>query len=150
MATYSIKSFCLVMALTGTALPAHALAGPVAITANAPVEMWDVMAPRADVSLVVSHIDVLPGQGFDAPGTVIPRMIEIPSRADFKGPGHQSEMWDVATENSQPQAAGVSHIDIQPGQSFDAPAFDYPATTAAKPNLIVRSTYTQTVSTPDV
>lgn len=111
--------------------------------------MWDVIAPRADVSPVVSHVDVSPGQGFDAPGTVIPMMIEIPSRTDFKGPAHSSEIWDAVTQNNQTKAVGVSHIDIQPGTSFDAPASGYPATTAPKPSLIVSSAYTQTVSSPD-
>lgn len=111
--------------------------------------MWDVIAPRANISPVMSHMDLSPAQGFDAPGTVIPMTIEIPSRADFKGPVHASEIWDVAAQTNQPKAVGVSHIDIQPGTSFDAPAFDYSATEVVKPSLNIRTAYTQTAKTPD-
>ncbi|GHA94931.1 hypothetical protein GCM10009069_17410 [Algimonas arctica] len=148
MATYSIKSLCLVLTLATAVLPAQALAGPALNTANAPVEMWDVMTPRAEVKLAVSHIDVSSTQGFDAPGTVIPMTIKIPSRADFSGP-KQAEMWDVISEDHSAKAVGVSHMDIQPGQSLDRPAFDYSATLASDLRTNVPSESILTVGTPD-
>lgn len=122
MATYSIKPLLLAITLAVVALPGQVLAGSAATTVNAPVEMWDVIAPRADVTSVVSHIDVMPGQGFDAPGTVIPMAIKIPSRTDFKASVQPSEMWGVTSEKAPAKLVGVSHMDIQPGQSFDGPA----------------------------
>jgi hypothetical protein len=148
MATYSTKSLCLVLTLVTAALPAHALAGPTANTANAPVEMWDVMTPTAEIKPIVSHIDVSSTQGFDAPGTVIPMMIKSPSRADFNGAA-QPDMWDVISEDHSAKTVGVSHMDIQPSHSSDRLAFDISATTTLAPRSTVQSVSIQTETTPD-
>ncbi|MGJ8561252.1 MAG: hypothetical protein ACSHX3_13535 [Litorimonas sp.] len=141
MATYSIKPLLLAITLTGAVLPAHALAGPAATAVNTSVERWDVIAPRADVSPVVSHIDVTPGQGFDAPGTVIPMAIKIPSRDDFKASVQPTEMWDVMSKVAPAKVVSVSHMDIQPGQSFDYPAAS---------SLTLGADVLSAMSTPDV
>jgi len=141
MATNSIKSLLLSLTVAGTILPATAMAGHAATNANAPVEMWDVAAPRAETKTVVSHMDVQPGQSFDAPGTVVPMQVIFISRAEFEGSVQATEMWDAEPTVAAPKAMGVSHIDIQPGQTFD-----YPARTApqAVSNLIAASTYAMT------
>jgi hypothetical protein len=144
MATYSIKSFCLVLTLAGAALPVQALAGPAANTANAPVEIWDVMAPRAEVKPSVSHIDIAPGQSFDAPGTIIPMTIKIPSRADFTGPVQSSEIWDVVRDDPETPMLRVPHIDILPGQSLDIPAAYAPPSKTP-----LQTASTRTTNTPD-
>jgi hypothetical protein len=144
MATYSIKSSCLVLTLALVALPAQALAGNTASSANAPVEMWDVMSPRAEIKTVVSHMDVQPGQGFDAPGMVIPMDSLFVTRADFEGSAQGTEMWDTVPAQAQAQAVGVSHMDIQPGQSFDHPSSWAPNIAASD-----RATATQTLSSPN-
>lgn len=142
MATYSIKSFCLVLTLAIVALPAQALAGSADTTATAPVAMWDVMAPRAEAKTVVSHMDIQPGQGFDAPGTVIPMDSLFVTRADFESGAQATEMWDTIPAQPQAKAVGVSYMDIQPGTSFDHPASWTPKTAATD-----RATAIQTPNT---
>lgn len=150
MATYSIKPLLLIIALAGAALPTQALAGPAgyqasaATNATAPVEMWDVIAPRAETKKIVSHIDVQPSQGFDMPGTFVPMRVQILTRADFTGAVAATEMWDAVPADNKRQDMGVSHMDIQPGQSFD-----YPATQAPAPLAIVRSASLALITTPD-
>lgn len=144
MATYSIKSFCLVLTLAIVALPAQALAGNEANSASAPAEMWDVSAPHATVKTVVSHMDVQSGQGFDAPGTVIPMGSLFVTRADFERAAHATELWDTRAAQTKPQAVGVSHMDVQPGQSFDQPSAWTPKTKTS-----ARATPVQTHSAPN-
>lgn len=144
MATYSIKSICLVLTLAIVALPGQALAGSANTTVTAPVEMWDVMAPRAEAKTVVSHMDIQSGQGFDASGTVIPMDSLFVTRADFESGAQATEMWDMVPAQPQAKAVGVSHMDIQPGQSFDHPASWAPKTA---PNG--RATAAQRLSNPN-
>lgn len=149
MATFSIRPLLLAIVLVGAALPTQAMAGPATTAATAPAEMWDVITPRAEHTPVVSHIDVVPsqgfqGQGFDAPGMTIPMEILIVTRAEFEGSVHATEMWDAVADGTPPKAVGVSHMDIQPGQSFD-----YPTTYAPHTRATVKSASIQTRTTPD-
>lgn len=144
MATYSIKSLLLALTVAGTILPTTAMAGPAATQVNAPTEIWDVVAPRAETKTIVSHMDVQPGQSFDAPGTVVPMQVIFISRAEFEGSVQATEMWDAEPTVAAPKAMGVSHIDIQPGQSFDYPA---PAAPQAQNNVLTASA--RMITSPD-
>jgi hypothetical protein len=144
MATYSIKSLLLALTVAGTILPTTAMAGPAATQVNAPTEIWDVAAPHAETKTVASHMDVQPGQGFDAPGTVVPMNVTFISRAEFEGSVQATEMWDAAPTNAASKAVGDSHFDIQPGQSFD-----YPAPTAPQAQNNVLTSSARMITSPD-
>jgi len=122
MAKFSTKSVLIALTLTGAMLPAAAMAGPSATQANAPVEMWDVVAPRAKAQPVISYLDVQPSTGFDARGTVIPHTVQIVTRDQFQGSVAATEMWDAVPAPSARKEKGPSYMDIQPGDSFDYPA----------------------------
>lgn len=128
MATTAIKSLLLALTAAATVLPATAMAGPAGTQANAPTEIWDVAAPRTETKTMATHMDVQPRQSFDAPGIAVPMKVIFISRAEFEGSVQATEMWDAQPANTAPKATGVSHIDIQPGQSFDYPAPAAPQT----------------------
>lgn len=150
MATFSIKPILLAIVLTGAVLPLQAVAGPDATqvstqsSTQASYEMWDVMTPVAEVAITVSHMDIAPGQSFDAPGTVIPMKTEFLTRAEFEKTPGATETWDVTPQTALSTEIGVSHMDVQPGQNFDHPATYAPQAAS----MFHVASYT-TVSTPD-
>lgn len=54
------------------------------------------------------------------------------------------EMSDIVSDDTPSKAVGVSHIDIQPGQSLDCPA-----SLAPQPRATVQSAWVRTLTTPD-
>lgn len=128
MAKVSIQS-CLI-GLVFTSAASQALAGPASHSAPQELrgqEIWDRVEVSAQAEAAyVSHIDIQPGQSFDEVASAQRAVPAALKRSDIRGSIHFSEAWDqmdmITRPASTPIAASVSHIDIQPGQSFDGPA----------------------------
>lgn len=125
-------------------VPNVAMAGPAASLTTMPTEIWDVETPRVEMSVPLSHRDVSLDYGFDGPETRIPMEIQIVTRADFDGAVSATEMWDHVSDDTSSKSVGVSHLDLQPGQSFD-----YSASQTANAHAAQPSGSSHTHTTPD-